>query len=206
MIKILIFVLLFLLELTSLRAEEVPDSLAVQRKVALGEVVVTGTRNETDVRHLPMTVSVVNRGVDFEMPAEEQVIAANDSVAYLNVIVKRNKALKGSAIAVFEVQVSDDFMPGIEANRKGRIFITNQLTRPGWWNDWHEANGLGTYSDLKYQTFIREIGVTDMTLEADGGEMNYSTMRAYVLQFKYWLQDHPIEDEDGSLMKVAMRG
>ncbi|HAH73929.1 MAG TPA: DUF4843 domain-containing protein, partial [Butyricimonas virosa] len=74
------------------------------------------------------------------------------------------------------------------------------------WNDWHEANGLGTYSDLKYQTFIREIGVTDMTLEADGGEMNYSTMRAYVLQFKYWLQDHPIEDEDGSLMKVAMRG
>lgn len=150
--------------------------------------------------------SSAQAGVDFEMPAEEQVIAANDSVAYLNVIVKRNKALKGSAIAVFEVQVSDDFMPGIEANRKGRIFITNQLTRPGWWNDWHEANGLGTYSDLKYQTFIREIGVTDMTLEADGGEMNYSTMRAYVLQFKYWLQDHPIEDEDGSLMKVAMRG
>ena len=150
--------------------------------------------------------SSAQAGVDFEMPAEEQVIAANDSVAYLNVIVKRNKALKGSAIAVFEVQVSDDFMPGIEANRKGRIFITNQLTRPGWWNDWHEANGLGTYSDLKYQTFIREIGVTDMTLEADGGEMNYSTMRAYVLQFKYWLQEHPTEDEDGSLMKVAMRG
>ena len=35
--------------------------MAVQRKVALGEVVVTGTRNETDVRHLPMTVSVMNR-------------------------------------------------------------------------------------------------------------------------------------------------
>ena len=36
------------------------------------------------------------------MPAEEQVIAANDSVAYLNVIVTRNEALKGSAIAVFQ--------------------------------------------------------------------------------------------------------
>ena len=47
--------------LVSVRAEEVPDSLAVQKKVALGEVVVTGTRSETDVRHLPMTVSVVNR-------------------------------------------------------------------------------------------------------------------------------------------------
>ena len=61
MIKILIFVLLFLLELTSLRAEEVLDSLAVQRKVALGEVVVTGTRNETDVRHLPITDTVMGK-------------------------------------------------------------------------------------------------------------------------------------------------
>lgn len=37
------------------------DSLSVQKKVTIEEVVVTGTRNETDVRHLPMTVSVVNR-------------------------------------------------------------------------------------------------------------------------------------------------
>lgn len=27
----------------------------------IDEVVVTGTRNETDVRHLPMTISVVGR-------------------------------------------------------------------------------------------------------------------------------------------------
>jgi iron complex outermembrane receptor protein len=30
--------------------------------LALGEVVVTGTRNATDVRHLPMTVTVIDRG------------------------------------------------------------------------------------------------------------------------------------------------
>jgi len=36
-------------------AEELNDSLALQ------EVVVTGTRNATDVRHLPMTVTVINR-------------------------------------------------------------------------------------------------------------------------------------------------
>ena len=48
--KKILFTVLFLGGLVSLRAEEVPDSLSV-----------TGTRNETDVRHLPMTVSVVNR-------------------------------------------------------------------------------------------------------------------------------------------------
>ena len=31
--------------------------------LTLGEVVVTGTRNATDVRHLPMTVSVIGRDV-----------------------------------------------------------------------------------------------------------------------------------------------
>lgn len=59
--KKILFTLLFLGGLVSLRAEEVSDSLAVRKKVTIGEVVVTGTRNETDVRHLPMTVSVMNR-------------------------------------------------------------------------------------------------------------------------------------------------
>lgn len=37
------------------------DSSRVVRNYNIGEVVVTGTRNETDIRHLPMTVSVVGR-------------------------------------------------------------------------------------------------------------------------------------------------
>jgi Outer membrane cobalamin receptor protein len=37
------------------------DSLQISRSYETDEVVVTGTRNETDIRHLPMTVSVVNR-------------------------------------------------------------------------------------------------------------------------------------------------
>ena len=57
--KKILFTVLFLGGLVSLRAEEVPDSLSVQKKVTIEEVVVTGTRNETDVRHLPMTISVV---------------------------------------------------------------------------------------------------------------------------------------------------
>lgn len=37
------------------------DSSHIARRYSLEEVVITGTRNETDIRHLPMTVSVVNR-------------------------------------------------------------------------------------------------------------------------------------------------
>ena len=37
------------------------DTARIARNYSIDEVVVTGTRNETDIRHLPMTVSVINR-------------------------------------------------------------------------------------------------------------------------------------------------
>lgn len=46
---------------TALQAKADSDTTRVSRNVTTQEVVVTGTRNETDIRHLPMTVSVVTR-------------------------------------------------------------------------------------------------------------------------------------------------
>lgn len=45
---------------SSLQAQQ-HDSLQVARTITTDEVVVTGTRNATDIRHLPMTISVVDR-------------------------------------------------------------------------------------------------------------------------------------------------
>lgn len=37
------------------------DSSRIVKNYAIDEIVVTGTRNETDIRHLPMTISIVDR-------------------------------------------------------------------------------------------------------------------------------------------------
>ena len=50
-----------LIGIANLQAQTSKDSTKVARSYAINEVVVTGTRSETDVRHLPMTVSVVGR-------------------------------------------------------------------------------------------------------------------------------------------------
>ena len=53
---------LFCLSFGTVTAQELQyDTLQTQQTHRIGEVVVTGTRNETDVRHLSQTVSVVNR-------------------------------------------------------------------------------------------------------------------------------------------------
>ncbi len=46
---------------TGMAQEQKRDTLDIGKVYEIGEVVVTGTRNETDVRHLSQTVSVVNR-------------------------------------------------------------------------------------------------------------------------------------------------
>lgn len=39
-----------------------PEDAPASDSISIGEVVVTGTRNRTDIRHLPMSVTVVDRG------------------------------------------------------------------------------------------------------------------------------------------------
>ena len=53
------FLMIILLSMNHLSAQT--DTIGVSGKYTMDEVVVTGTRNETDIRHLPMTISVVNR-------------------------------------------------------------------------------------------------------------------------------------------------
>lgn len=53
--------LMVLVVQTGVAQEQKRDTLDTGKVYKIGEVVVTGTRNETDVRHLSQTVSVVNR-------------------------------------------------------------------------------------------------------------------------------------------------
>ena len=59
--QLLLSALLLGLAPAALPAAEPADSLGVREGDMLHEVVVTGTRNATDIRHLPMTISVVGR-------------------------------------------------------------------------------------------------------------------------------------------------
>lgn len=58
-ISILSFLCIFILFTSTIRAELNPARLAVKDSVRLGEVVVTGTRTEVNLRHLPMSISTV---------------------------------------------------------------------------------------------------------------------------------------------------
>ena len=121
-------------------------------------------------------------------------------------IVKKGDLNKNDVEAVFELVDSEDFKVGLKSNSKARVIISDKLSKPDWWDDWHITSGLGTYSDEKYTAFIEEIKVHDLTLQEDGGSLSYSEMRVLVLKFKRALELRPREELDGSKMTVAIKG
>lgn len=158
------------------------------------------------VRFLPQE-STAQEGRDFTYSAKDFVVKANDSLAYMKIEVKKSGSFTGRSLnAVFEILPNEYFLPGLSGNTKAKIVISDKLSRPEWWDAWHESNGLGTYSDKKYALFIKQMGIYDLTLKENGGKMSYYDMRGYVQLFKYWLIEHPQKEADGSDMKVPIIG
>ena len=158
-----------------------------------------------NVRFLP-DESSAEEGKHFILNEQGQTIAANDSIGYLTLTIKKGDLNKNAVEAVFELVDSEDFKVGLKSNSKARVIISDKLSKPDWWDDWHITSGLGTYSDEKYTAFIEEIKVHDLTLQEDGGSFSYSEMRVLVLKFKRALELRPREELDGSKMTVAIKG
>lgn len=116
-------------------------------KLKLNCIANLSTENRTFGVRYRAEESTAQAGVDFVMPDEEQVLLANDSVAYLEIQLNKSDNVKAKdLLLVFEVTDYGDFKPGMNAYRKNRVIVSNRLTQPGMWDDWHETNGLGSWS------------------------------------------------------------
>lgn len=148
--------------------------------------------------------STASLGDDFVLPEGKLVFGANRVTDTLQIKVLRPKAENHEAVAVFELLPSADFLPGMPERVKARVMITNKISQPAWWDQWHLTSGLGTYSDLKYKAFYECTQVSDLDYK-HREDLSQSEVRALILKFKYWLQENPREDVNGP-MEVAMKG
>ncbi len=80
-----------------------PDSSDIARSINLNEVVVTGTRNATDIRHLPMTVSVISH----------RQIEESHEVSLLPLLSQQVPGLFVTSRGVYGYGVSDGAAGGI---------------------------------------------------------------------------------------------
>lgn len=106
---------------------------------------------------------------------------------------------------VLRVVDSDAFLRGQLDYSVVVLRVNDKLARPDWWDNNVVWYYLGEYSDKKFSLFIDVTGKADLTGASD------SELRAYALQFKYWLQaqketGNTIREEDDEEMTVAVLG
>ena len=92
-----------------------------------------------------------------------------------------------------------DFLPGPTTNCLRIIRVSNIISQPDWWNQDFADAFLGTYSNKKYEEFIKATGVSDLS------EMDNSEITALCREFVYYLREqrdlgNEIFDEDSSSM------
>lgn len=106
--KKIVILLVLITRIVSAYATEA-DSLPPQKTYPVGGVVVTGTRNETDIRHLPMSVSVVNR----------ESIEQSLQPSLLPILTEQVPGLFATARGVMGYGVSDGAAGGISLRGLG---------------------------------------------------------------------------------------
>lgn len=93
------------------------DTTNIARNYTINEVVVTGTRNETDIRHLPMTVSIIKR----------QQIEQTHEPSLLPILTEQIPGLFTTARGVMGFGVSDGAAGGISlrglSGGSGRLMV-----------------------------------------------------------------------------------
>lgn len=164
---------------------------------------VIGDEREYKIGFVKDESSAVN-GDDFIMPEGKLVFGGNLVTDTLQIKVLRPKSENHEAMAVFELLPSSDFLPGMPDRVKAKVVITNKISQPTWWDQWHLTSGLGAYSDLKYKAFYDCTGVSDLDYK-NREDLSQSEVRALILEFKYWLKENPRQDVNGP-MDVAMKG
>lgn len=96
---------------------------------------------------------------------------------------------------VLEIVPTDELQVGQYERSRAVIHLTKDAVRPLWWTGEVEAGLLGSYSTLKYKTFLENVpGAYDL----DGAMIeNYPDEAIKLVRlFKAWLMENPIYDDE----------
>ena len=113
------------------------------------EIAVTGEVVDYD-REFALTVnqaSTAKEGVHFNIPQRNRVVRANHVTDTLWIEVLNSDELKNSEVYLqLDLLANGQFQLCFPENNSCKIYLTDEVTRPAWWDEWHETYKM-LYSD-----------------------------------------------------------
>ncbi len=173
------------------------------RYFTLNQISVEGVENAIEeVHYLPFNES------DTE---QVQVIKAGEVSSDCGVILLRDPSLQESKVTLlFELVASDEFHLGNEDYLRRKLTITDQLTKPNYWDASITNYHFGKYSKVKHRFMIDFTGKRwddddIIEVKANYSELLYwdGVLSKALLAYNNEHPNDPLKDEDGDLVEFV---
>ncbi len=166
------------------------------------ELAITGKLLQEDkVFEMVIDTSSTAKEENFVLP-EKFVFKANKATDTLYLTIKKTARLKTVKDKLFlRIVDNNNFKTGFKNNCLRKIYFTDMVVKPKWWNAHIEGVYLGEFSAKKFNLFFKLYGIADLS------DMEEGEIRKYALEFKRYLKENPTYEKDGvTLMKVTVVG
>ena len=130
--------------------------------------------------------------LDYEIP-ENLVFPAGQVISVMNVRCKnvRPELETQKVYVTFRLVANENFQPGLYGMQTVKVTFDNIKSKPLCWTGDLEEYVLGAYSDKKFELLVQFTG------ENDWSGFSLSQARDLTVQFKVYLIEHNIMEEDG---------
>lgn len=178
------------------------------------QVEIIGSPSTVD-REIPIVVdpqATTASAANYELP-NKFILRAGRVVDTVYVKMKKTDDLQTQyKYLSLKIEENQYFKPGPFKNIFAKISITNQASKPAWWdpNNYVETYGesyyeLGRFTVKKFALFITVTGVSDLSAVSEAEAL------AAMLQFKYYLiqkktDGQEVMEDDGTPMTVYVVG
>ncbi len=147
-------------------------------------------------------MTTAEEGLHYKVLDEELVVPAKTFEGQLPVVVYNDdEGLQNNVFYVgLKLVETADFELGPVAKQYGLLSITNQLTKPIWWDDYYYLHFGGAYRQIVHRVFIDVCG---RDFSDDEGEASlYGLWEAYGQQVSnYFKENYPVLDKNGVVVE-----
>lgn len=103
-----------------------------------------------------------------------------------------DKDLENKEVTLYiQIEANENFIPGLKANQAARIIFNKISSKPDWWDEEVETLFLGEWSAKKFDEFVKYTKIIDLS------EYDFTVRRKICLEFKKYLKEEGITEEDG---------
>lgn len=99
---------------------------------------------------------------------------------------------------VLNLVSNENFLATQRDATSATIIVSDMISQPEWWDETVINSYLGPYSDKKFRLFLSEI------YSGDYGALSADEKRAYALQFKEYVEQNDIREDNNEPMVVPV--